>query len=187
MNFSAIIAAGLIGLATVASQSEAFQARFKPVAPQQTQPVQVSNEVQGNQVGSLEVNRIAFTDGRATGFNELKGRASTEYRRGEPMDIYFEPTNLVTRFDGSHIRASMIIDLEVRNENGDVVASQPGAWKIPLAVASSSHQPLANVYAAISTTPISLQAGKYQVKLRINDDFGGTFLDRHVTITVQDA
>lgn len=184
MNFSSIIAAGIMGLATLASQSDAFQVRFKPVAQQTTQQQSPVRQV-SNQFQNIEINRILFTDGRATGFNQLKVRSSTTFRRGEQMDIYFEPGNLATRYEGGNIRASMTVDLEVRNEKGEVVANQDGAWKIPLAVSAPSHQQLVNIYAAMSTTPINLPAGTYQVKLRIHDDFGGTFIDRRVSIIVQ--
>ena len=59
MNFSSIIAAGIMGLATLASNSDAFQVRFKPVA-QQTR--EVSNQAPGqSQFQSIEITRIFLT------------------------------------------------------------------------------------------------------------------------------
>lgn len=184
MNFSAIFAAGIMGIATLASQSEAFHVRFKPVVQQtrlETTPVTSQTP---NEVRQIEINRILFTNGRATGFNQINPRASTEYRRGEPMDIYFEPRTLVTRYEDGHIRAAMSVDLELRDADGKVIVNETGAWKLPVAVKAPSHLPLTQLYAAMSTNPINLPAGRYQLKLRIHDDFGGTFTDRQVTITI---
>jgi len=183
MNFSSIIAAGIMGLATLASQNDAFQVRFKPVA-QQTQPV--SNQAP-SQFRSVEITRILLSNGRATGFNQVTPRTGTEFRRGEQMDIYFEPRGLVTRYEEGHIRAAMTVDLEVRDGDGKVIVNQQAAWKLPIAVKAPSHLELSQVFAAMSTTPIQLPAGRYQFKLRIHDDFGGTFTDRQVGITIVDA
>lgn len=184
MNFSAIITAGIMGIATLASQSEAFHVRFKPVAQQtRTDTTPVASQTP-NEVRSIEISRILFTNGRATGFNQVKPRTGTEYRRGEPMDIYFEPRTLVTRYEDGHIRGAMSVDLEVRDADGKVIVNEKGAWKLPVAVKAPSHLPLSQVYAAMSTNPINLPAGRYQLQLRIHDDFGGTFSDRNVAITV---
>ncbi len=183
MNFSSIIAAGIMGLATLASQSDAFQVRFKPVA-QQTR--EVANQAP-SQFQAVEITRILLSNGRATGFNQVTPRTGTEYRRGEQMDIYFEPRTLVTRYEGGNIRASMTVDLEVRDADGKVIVNELGAWKLPIAVQAPSHLPLSQLFAAMSTTPINLPAGRYQFKLRIHDDFGGTFTDRQVGITIVEA
>lgn len=183
MNFSSIIAAGIMGLATLASQNDAFQVRFKPVV-QQAQ--EISNRAPA-QFQSVEITRILLSNGRATGFNQVTPRTGTEYRRGEQMDIYFEPRTLVTRYEDGHIRAAMTVDLEVRDAEGKVIVNQEGAWKLPIAVQAPSHLPLSQLFAAMSTTPINLPAGRYQFKLRIHDDFGGTFTDRHVGITIVEA
>jgi hypothetical protein len=183
MNFSSIIAAGIMGLATLASQSDAFQVRFKPVS-QQTR--EISNQAP-SQFQSLEIIRIMLSNGRAEGFNQVTPRAGTEYRRGEQMDIYFEPRSLVTRYEDGHIRAAMTVDLEVRDADGNLIVNQRGAWKLPIAVKAPSHLPLTQLFAAMSTTPINLPAGRYQFKLRIHDDFGGAFTDRQVGITIIEA
>ena len=183
MNFSSIIAAGIMGLATLASNSDAFQVRFKPVA-QQTR--EVSNQAP-SQFQSIEISRILLSTGQAQGFNQVTPRTGTEYRRGEQMDIYFEPRSLVTRYEDGQVRASMTVDLEVRDAEGKVIVSQQGAWKLPIAVKAPSHLPLTQLFAAMSTTPINLPAGSYQFKLRIHDDFGGSYLDRQVGITIVEA
>jgi hypothetical protein len=183
MNFSSIIAAGIMGLATLASQNDAFQVRFKPVDQQARE---ISNQAPA-QFQAVEITRILLSDGRATGFNQVTPRTGTEYRRGEQMDIYFEPRTLVTRYEDGHIRAAMTVDLQVRDAEGNVIVNQEGAWKLPIAVKASSHLPLSQLFAAMSTTPINLPAGRYQFKLRIHDDFGGTFTDRYVGITIVEA
>jgi hypothetical protein len=187
MNFSAIIAAGIMGIATLASQSDAFQVRFKPVE-QQTREVssQTPSQTQ-SQFQAVEITRILLSNGRATGFNQVTPRNGTEYRRGEEMSIYFEPRTLVTRYEEGHIRAAMTVDLEVRDADGKVIVNEQGAWKLPIAVKAPSHLPLSQLFAAMSTNPINLPAGRYQFKLRIHDDFGGTFTDRHVGITIVEA
>jgi hypothetical protein len=187
MNFSAIFAAGIMGIATLASQSEAFHVRFKPVTQQtriETTPVTSQTP---NEVRAIEINRILFTNGRATGFNQIKARASTEYRRGETMDIYFEPRTLATRYEDGHIRALMSVDLEIRDADGNLIVNEKGAWKLPVAIKAPSLLPVSQLYAAMSTNPINLPAGRYQLQLRIHDDFAGTFADRNVTITIVEA
>ncbi len=185
MNFSAIIAAGIMGVATLASQSEAFQVRFKPVALQQEAQQQVRPV--STQVQSLEINRIVFTADRAQGFNKFTARETTEFRRGEEFHFYFEPRALVTRYEDGHIRASMTVDIEIRNEAGNLIIEERGAWKLPIAVKAPSHLPLTQLFAGISTNPVNLQAGTYTLKLRIHDDFGGFSTERQVRITMTDA
>ena len=184
MNFSSIIAAGIMGLATLASQNDAFQVRFTPVS-QQTRDV-ATNQAP-SQFQAVEITRILLSNGRATGFNQVTPRNGTEYRRGEQMDIYFEPRTLVTRYEGGHIRASMTVDLEVRDADGKVIVNDQCGGKLPIAVHAPSHLPLSQLFAAMSTTPIHLPAGGYLFKLRIHDDFGGSFTDRQVGITIVDA
>ncbi len=186
MNFSAIIAAGIMGLATLASQSEAFHVRFKPVAHQQQQTERQATQV-SNQIQSLEIDRIAFTTERARAFSQFTPRTSSEFRRGEEFHIYLEPRALVTRYEEGHIRASVTIDIEIRNEAGNVIVDERGAWKLPIAVKAPSHLPLSQLFGAVSTNPVNLPAGNYTFKLRIHDDFGGFSTERQVRITMTDA
>ncbi len=184
MNFSAIIAAGIMGFATLASHSEAFQARFNPIARQQVQAPAGSAL---NQLQALEIDRITFTTERARRFNTFTPRESMEFRRGDQLNIYFEPRALATRYEGGRIRASMTIDVEIRDEAGKVIADEPGAWKLPIAVKAPSHLPLSQLFGAVSTNPMNLPSGTYTLKLRIHDDFGGISTDRQVRIVMVDA
>ena len=185
MNFSAIIAAGIMGFATLASQSEALQVRFKPVGHQQVEQPQIRSAP--SQPRSLEIDRISFTVERARRFNAFTPREGTEFRRGEKLNIYFEPRALVTRYEDGHIRASITIDVEVRDEDGKIIADERGAWKLPIAVKAPSHLPLSQLFGAVSTNPVNLPAGISALTLRIHDDFGGFSTDRQVRITMIDA
>lgn len=173
MQFSAFITAGLIGLASLASQHPSFQARFTPV-------------VQSDRSGqTVVVDALHLTDGRADGYRDRAPRATSTFKRGDQIHIYIEPRNFVTRYEDGHVKAALTIGIEVRDSDAKVISRSDSAWKLPYNVMAPSHLPLTNVYAAFSTTPINLDPGRYKVTLRVLDDLNGNFSLRSFEIVVE--
>lgn len=172
MNFSSIIAAGLMGLATLATSHEGFNVKFRPVAPLAT-PVR-----------AIEINRIVITDGQAKGFNQFVARKSTTFERGKAISIYFEPLNLGTRFEDGAVRAHLTIDLQLLDGDGKLLDERKKAWELPIVVKSDSHLPLTQVYVSLQTPTINASEGSYRARLRIHDDVAGRFIDQEVAFSI---
>ncbi|MFV0296902.1 MAG: hypothetical protein ACK5JT_12380 [Hyphomicrobiaceae bacterium] len=135
---------------------------------------------------TIGVGRIEITKGPAAGFGKAVPRPG-------PIDpdvgfnIYFEPSGLATRFQHGHVEASMTVDVLIRNADNTTVASQDGAWRLPLAVAAAADGKLGSVYGDLSVNPLHLADGDYQIVLRIHDDVSGRFVDRVLNVEVKDG
>ncbi|MEZ5816373.1 MAG: hypothetical protein R3D44_04765 [Hyphomicrobiaceae bacterium] len=104
---------------------------------------------------------------------------------GTPFNIYFEPTNLTTRFENGNVRASMSVDILIRDTQGQTLAVRDNAWQLPLTRASSGPAPLTSVYGDLMLNHLNFAEGRYQIVLRIHDDFNGTFVDRTLDIELR--
>lgn len=173
MNFSSIIAAGIMGLATVASSHDGFTVRFRPVAQEVAQ-----------QSRAIEVDRVLVITEQAKSFRRYTTRPSSEFRRGDQVDIYFEPRNLGTRYTDGAVRSHLTIDLQLIDSSGKVIGERKAAWKLPIAVKAPSHLPLTNVYVSLTTPTINAGPGNYVLKLRIHDDVADRFVDQEVAISI---
>lgn len=160
-NLKSVLAAGLFTLATVATATGNLVVRFNQVV-EALQPA-----------GDIKVERIELASDTATGYRKFTARGSNVIAPGTPFNIYFEPTNLVTKFENGAVRASMTVDIEVRNSAGEVVGQQAGAWKLPLSVQSTTNARLKDVYASLALTHLNFAEGSYKVLIRVHDDFGG--------------
>lgn len=172
MNFSSIIAAGLMGLATLATSHEGFNVKFRPVT-QSAQPAR-----------AIDVDRFVITDGQAEGYGKFAARKSKSFERGQSVNVYFEPRNLGTRFEDGAVRAHLTIDLQLLDGEGKLLDERKDAWKVPIVVKSDSHLPLINVYVALTTPTINAAPGNYRARFRIRDDIAGRFIDQEIAFSI---
>lgn len=136
--------------------------------------------------GTIAVERIVLTQAAATGFGQIRERSNV-IAPGTPFHIYFEPQNLATRFESGSVRASMSIDILVRNEKGETVAVRDNAWQLPISRVSAGPAPLTQVYGDLMLNHLTFADGRYQVVLRIHDDFSGQFVDRVIDVELRRA
>jgi hypothetical protein len=180
-KFGIILAGGFLVLTTIAAATGNFAVRFEQASRQTEQ----SRQAQPAST-TIGIQRIVLTQGAATGFGEFQSRSNV-IPPGTPFNIYFEPTNLATRFEGGNVRASMSVDILVRNANGETVATRDNAWQLPLAAAASAPAPLTRVYGDLMLNHLTFADGRYQIVLRIHDDFNGTFVDQVMDIELKSA
>ena len=162
-KFGIFLGAGFLVLSTIAAATGNFAVRLD-LASQQAQPQQA-------QQASIGIQRITLTQSAP----------------GTPFNIYFEPTNLATRFENGNVRASMSVDVLVRNAQGQTVVSRDNLWQLPLARPSTAAASLTQVYGDLTVNRLDLAEGRYQLVLRIHDDFNGTFVDRTLDIDLRRA
>ena len=177
-KFGIFLGAGFLVLSTIAAATGNFAVRLD-LASQQAQPQQA-------QQASIGIQRITLTQSAAAGFGQFRERSNV-IAPGTPFNIYFEPTNLATRFENGNVRASMSVDVLVRNAQGQTVVSRDNLWQLPLARPSTAAASLTQVYGDLTVNRLDLAEGRYQLVLRIHDDFNGTFVDRTLDIDLRRA
>lgn len=174
-RFGIFLAAGFAVLTTVAAATANFAVRLE-AANQQAQ--------QGQPGATIAVDRIQLTQAAATGFGQIQPRSNV-IPPATPFHIYFEPKNLTTRFENGAVRASMSVDILVRNASGQTVAVRDNAWQLPISRASAGPAPLTQVYGDLMLNHLTFADGRYQLVLRIHDDFNGTFADRVLDVELR--
>lgn len=176
-RFGIFLAAGFAVLATVASATGNFAVRLEAAAQQAARTPAGA---------TIAVERIQLTQAAATGFGQIQPRPNV-IAPGTPFHIYFEPQNLATRFENGAVRASMSIDILVRNERNETVAVRDNAWQLPISRVSTGPAPLTQVYGDLMLNHLTFADGRYQVVLRIHDDFNGSFVDRVIDVELRQA
>ena len=176
-KFGIFLAGGFLVLSTIAAATGNFAVRFEAASQQQ----QASRQAEG-----INIQRIALSERAATGFGQFRQRSSVIVP-GAAFNIYFEPTNLTTRFENGNVRASMSVDILVRNAQGQTVAARDNFWQLPLTRASATATQLSEVYGDLTVPGLNFAEGRYQIVLRIHDDFGGTFADRTLDVELRRA
>jgi len=185
-KFGIFLAGGFLALSTIAAATGNFAVRLELAS--QTDPARqpVQQAQQGAPQTQIAVQRIALAQGAATGFGQFRARSNVIVP-GTPFNIYFEPTNLATRFENGNVRASMSVDILVRNAQGQTVATRDSAWQLPLSRPSTGPAPLTEVFGDLTLNHLTFAEGRYQVVLRIHDDFNGTFVDRTIDVELRRA
>jgi hypothetical protein len=175
-KFGSLLAAGFFVVASVAAATGNFAVRLESAAR-----VNATNPATQ---GQISVERILLTQGPSGGYGKYRARSNV-IAPGTPFNIYFEPTNLVTRFENGAVRASMSVDILVRDAQGKTAAARDNAWQLPVAIQAASDMPLTELSRDLPVNHLTLADGRYQLVLRIHDDFGGTFVDRTLDIEVR--
>ncbi len=146
-----------------------------PRAPAAPAPVRPASQI--------SIERAEVLSVQATGFRQFAAPPSRVVPQGSGFSLYIEPRSFQTRFDGSFIRGAMTVDFLMRNAAGQVVLQEAGAWKFPLAVASTTDGRLNSIYASLAVNPLNVPAGAYKIVLRVSDDIGGSVTE--VTLDVE--
>lgn len=172
LKFGTFLVAGFCVLATIATATGNFAVRLDQAA-------KLAQAQEG-----IGVQRIVLTQGAATGLGQFTARPAV-IAPTAGFNIYFEPTNLRTRFENGAVRAAMSVDILIRNEQGQTVAVRDNAWLLPVVHNSAQAVALPAVYGDLTLNPLRLADGKYQIVLRIHDDIAGTFVDRVLDIEMR--
>ena len=188
-KFGILLGAGFIVLSTIAAATGNFAVRLDLASKQnaaETQTASVLTEGTTSTAASqgIGIQRISLAQTAATGFGQFQARSNV-IAPGTPFHIYFEPTNLSTRFENGNVQASMSVDILVRNTQGQTVAVRDNAWQLPLVRASSGPAPLTQVYGDLMLNHLTFPEGGYQIVLRIHDDFNGTFVDQTLDVELR--
>ena len=185
-KFGIFLGVGFLVLSTIAAATGNFAVRLDLASKQSPQAQQTAAASETNTGSAIAIQRIALSQGAATGFGQFQARTNV-IAPGTPFNIYFEPTNLTTRFENGNVRASMSVDILVRDAQGQTVAVRDNAWQLPLTRPSSGPAPLTQVYGDLMLNHLTFAEGRYQVVLRIHDDFNGTFVDQTLDVELRRA
>jgi len=190
-KFGILLGAGFLVLSTIAAATGNFAVRLDLAAKQNATETQSASTQTGGTTSTaiaqnIGIQRISLAQNAATGFGQFQARSNI-IAPGTPFHIYFEPTNLTTRFENGNVRASMSVDILVRNAQGQTVAVRDNAWQLPLVRASSGPAPLTQVYGDLMLNHLTFPEGNYQLVLRIHDDLNGTFVDQTLDIVLRTA
>jgi hypothetical protein len=174
-SYKALITAGLVAVAALTpAKADTLGGVLAPA--QSARP--------GN---SIVVDRLLLVEGAATNYRQFTQRRSNVIRPGTQFHMYLEPRNVASRFDGTHVRGAITIDLELHSQSGDLVGRQNGAWKLPIAIQSSRNTPLTQLYANLSFNFSPLADGRYRMILHVRDDFGGGAAQASLDIVIQNG
>ena len=185
-KFGIFLVGGFLVLSTVAAATGNFAVRLD-IASRQGQNNQTVQQAQtGQATTAINVQRIALAEGAATGFGQFRTRSNV-IAPGTPFNIYFEPTNLAARTQNGNVSHSMSVDVLVRNTQGQTVVARDNLWQLPLSRTVAQAQAQPQLYADLTVTRLDLPEGRYQLVLRIHDDFNGTFADRVLDIELRRA
>lgn len=176
-KFGIFLAGGFLVLSTIAAATGNFAVRFEAASQQQQALAQT---------GGINIQRITLSERAATGFGQFRQRSNV-VAPNAAFNIYFEPTNVTTRFENGNVRASLSVDILVRNAQGQTVAVRDNFWQLPISRASTAPTQLSEVYGDLSVPGLNFAEGRYQLVLRIHDDFGGTFADRTIDVELRRA
>jgi hypothetical protein len=175
LKFGAVLAAGFVALSIIATAAGNFAVRLETAS-------KIAQRAQ--QAAGIAIGRIQITQGPAAGFGRFTPRTGA-IAPNAGFNIYFEPTGLATRFQNGRVQASMSVDILIRNARNETVAAQDNAWKLPVTHVSATNVPLPAVYGDLSVNPLALADGRYQIVLRIHDDFGAKFADRVLDLEIR--
>ncbi|MBS0240764.1 MAG: hypothetical protein JSS20_01220 [Proteobacteria bacterium] len=189
-KFGILLAGGFVVLSTLAAATGNFAVRFETAAREaqgNTQPTQQTATAgqagQTNPSRPFAINRVALADG-VTGLGQFQPRSST-IAPGTAFHIYFEPTNLTTRFSNGQVQGSMSVDILVRNARNETVATRDNFWQLPISRAATGPASFTQLYGDLTVTGLTFPDGRYQIVLRIHDDFAGTFVDRVIDVELR--
>lgn len=196
-KFAILLAGGFVVLSTLAAATGNFAVRLETAARETAAATQAANPAPaapernsapaGNAStpsGALSIARIALADGAATAYGQYPARSSV-ITTGTQFHIYYEPVNLATRFANGQIQASMSVDILVRNARNETVAVRDNAWQLPINRASATAGSLTQLYGDLTVNGLTFPDGRYQIVLRIHDDFAGTFVDRVLNVELR--
>ncbi len=171
--------------APVTAQAPGRPVVLPPATAQTPTPAQPQAQ-RAQPSATIGIARIALTQNPATGFGQFQARSSV-IAPGTPFHIYFEPTNLATRFENGTLRGSMSVDILVRNARGETVAVLDNGWQVPQVRAATAAGPLTQAFGEIRLNHLNFAEGRYQLVLRIHDDFSGQFVDRVLDVELRQA
>lgn len=185
-KFGIFLAGGFVVLTVVAAATGNFAVRLESATQQRDQTRQVDQAQNGQPTAGIDIQRVVLTERAAAGFGQFRQRSNV-IAPGTAFNIYFEPTNLATRFENGNVRASMSVDILVRNAQGQTLVVRDNLWQLPLARPSAAPAQLTQVYGDLTVNRLDFAEGRYQIVLRIHDDFSGTFVDRVLDIELRNA
>ncbi len=185
-KFGLFLAGGFLVLTTVAAATGNFAVRLESASQQREQSRQVDQAQNAQPAGTIDIQRIALAERAASGFGQYRQRSNV-IAPGTPFNIYFEPANLTTRFENGNVNASMSVDILVRNAQGQTLVVRDNLWQLPLARPAAGPAQLTQVYGDLTVNRLDFAEGRYQLVLRIHDDFSGSYADRVIDIELRRA
>jgi hypothetical protein len=177
-KFGILLAGGFLVLSAISAATGNFFVRLDVASKETQQTTATAN------TATIAIQRVALASAPATAFGQFQARSSV-IAPGTPFNIYIEPTNLATRFENGQVRASMSIDILVRNAQGQTVAVQDNAWQLPITRPSAGPAQLTQVYGSLTVNHLTFPEGRYQIVLRVHDDNSGAFVDQTIDVELR--
>lgn len=114
----------------------------------------------------LTVNPFLLVTQPAKYYGDYAPRANNVFQRGEPLQFYLEPKNLVTMraSDGTYT-PGFDVDLQILMAGGKVLGTQEKFGSFRLA----SKSPVQDIFMNLKVTLSGAPAGDYQVRLVVKD------------------
>jgi hypothetical protein len=121
---------------------------------------------------TFTINNAQFAEQQATDFRQFTPIAGNRVQAGQPFVLYFEPDSFTARFADGHLTSSMIIDLEVRNEAGNVIDSGKAVQTVNFKIAApNSSYRMKNNYVSLPFNRLDYLPGKYTMRITLTERF----------------
>ncbi len=117
----------------------------------------------------LGFRRILFVSDIPEGFAAYEPRGDNVFASGEPLIVYAEPIGVSWAKEGEEVTAKLVVDFEIRQPDGQVLAGQKGFGEFAL----SAREPPLDFMTHIKIDVTEAQAGSYILGLTLRDINGG--------------
>lgn len=128
----------------------------------------------------LGISRALFVARPATGFGVYVPRENADFQKGETLYIYIEPIGYGYERAEDTFRVAMSADFELRTPTGQVLAEQTDFSKLTLESRSANRE----FQTSFSFAFEGLDAGRYELLIRIRDENGGDPAETTLPFTV---
>lgn len=128
----------------------------------------------------LGIDKALFVKAPAGGYGLYEPRGSSEFSIKEPLFVYLQPIGYGYERADDLYRIAITADFELRTPSGQVLAEQEAFSRLSL----ESREPNREFQASFSFTFDGLDAGRYDLVVRLRDENSGQRAEKALTFTV---
>lgn len=125
------------------------------------------------------INFVIVSD-KVSGYGKFTARASKAFSQNEVLSFYAEPVNFGWSTVGDKHRFSVVMDVEIRKPDGEIVWGKKGVDKVSF----DEPQPRTDCFLSGNVTFSKLSPGRYILGVRFRDAANDRILERDVEFEI---
>lgn len=123
---------------------------------------------------------FAIVSEKATGYGKFTARQSSVFTQNEILNFYAEPVNFGWSAVGDKHRFSVVMDVEIRKPDGEIVWGKKGVDRVSF----DEEKPRSDCFLAGNVSFSKLPPGKYILGVRFRDAANDRILERDVDFEI---